>query len=69
MICKTDSSYVFESVEELSIHFHKIDLRRASSDITTPLWLEIKKATINKKTRRITSVLHMQQQLPFITKR
>ena len=47
MICKTDSSYVFESVEELSINFHKIDLRRASSDITTPLWLEVKKATTN----------------------
>ena len=52
MICKTDSSYVFESVEELSIHFHKIDLRRASSYIPTPLWLEVKKATINKKNKK-----------------
>ena len=33
MVCRTDSSYVFESVEGFSIHFHKIDLRRASSYI------------------------------------
>ena len=51
MICRTDSNYVFESVEELSIHFHKIDLRRASSYIPTPLWLEAKKATINPKNK------------------
>ena len=36
MICRTDSSYVFESVEGLGIHFHKIDLRRGSSYIPTP---------------------------------
>ena len=49
LICRTDSSYVFESVEGLSIHFHKIDLRRGSSYILTPKWLENKKATINSK--------------------
>ena len=49
MVCRTDSSYVFESVEGFSIHFHKIDLRRASSYIPTPDWLEAKKAKINPK--------------------
>ena len=43
MVCRTDSSYVFESVEGFSIHFHKIDLRSASSYIPTPDWLEAKK--------------------------
>ena len=49
MVCRTDSSYVFESIEGFSIHFHKIDLRRASSFIPTPSWLEVKKATVNPK--------------------
>ena len=49
MICITDSSYVYESVEGLDIHFHKIDLRRGSSYIPTPYWIEFKKATVNPK--------------------
>ena len=49
MVCRTGSSYVFESIEGFSIHFHKIDLRRASSFIPTPSWLEVKKATVNPK--------------------
>ena len=49
LICRTDSSYVFENVEGISIHFHKIDLRRGSSYIPTPEWLENKKAAINPK--------------------
>ena len=49
LICRTDSSYVFESVEGLSIHFHKIDLKRGSLYIPKPKWLENKKATINPK--------------------
>ena len=49
LICRTDSSYVLESVEGLSIHFHKIDLKRGSSYIPTPKWLETKQATINPK--------------------
>ena len=49
LICRTDSSYVFDSVEGISIHFHKIDLRRGSSYIPTPEWLENKKAAINPK--------------------
>ena len=49
LICRTDSCYVFESVEGFSIHFHKIDLKRGSSYIPTPKWLETRKATINLK--------------------
>ena len=49
LICRTDSSYVLESVEGLSIHFHKIDLKRGSLYIPKPKWLENKKATINPK--------------------
>ena len=36
LICRTDSSYVYESIEGLSIHFHKIDLNRGSSHIPSP---------------------------------
>ena len=51
MVCRTDSSYVFESIERFSIHFHKIDLKRGSLYIPTPHWLEAKKATINPKNK------------------
>ena len=47
LLCRTDSSYVYESVEGLSIHFHKIDLNRGSSYIPPPDWLKNKGATIN----------------------
>ena len=47
LICGTDSSYVYESVEGLSIHFHKIDLNRGSSFMPSPDWLKNKGATIN----------------------
>ena len=33
---RTSSSFVFESVEECNIHFHKTDLRRGASCIDTP---------------------------------
>ena len=46
-LCRTSSSFVYESVEELNIHFHKVDLRRGASFIPTPDWLKNKKATIN----------------------
>ena len=41
------SSFVYESVEECDIHFHKVDLRRGASYIESPPWLQPKKATIN----------------------
>ena len=43
MICRTDSRYVYESIEGLDIHFHKIDLRRGSSYIPSPQWLKAKR--------------------------
>ena len=51
MICRTDSGYLFESIEGFSIPFHKIDLKRGSSYIAAPDWLESKKATINPKNK------------------
>ena len=41
------SSFVYESVEECNLHFHKVDLRRGASYIESPPWLQHKKATIN----------------------
>ena len=51
MICRTDSSYVFESIEGFSIHFYKIEFRRASSYIPTPYWIDVKKAVVNPKSK------------------
>ena len=48
-LCRTSSSFVYESVEELNIHFHKVDLQRGASCIPTPNWIKTKKATINPK--------------------
>ena len=45
LICSANRSYLFK----FSIHFHKIDLKRGSSYISTPKCLEIQKATINPK--------------------
>ena len=52
MICRTDSGYVYESIEGLDIHFHKIDLRRGSSYIPSPEWLLVKKAVVNPKNKK-----------------
>ena len=49
LICRTDSSFVYESVEGLDIHFHKIDLNRGASYMPSPDWLKNKGATINPK--------------------
>ena len=48
-ISHASSSFSYESVEELNIHFNKIDLKRGASFIETPKWLKSKKATINPK--------------------
>ena len=40
------SNFVYESVEECNIHFHKRDLRRVASFIKTPEWLKPKTAPI-----------------------
>ena len=46
VLSRESSSFVYESVEECNLHFHKIDLRRGASFIDTPEWLK-NKATIN----------------------
>ena len=46
-LCRTSSNFVYESVEELNIHFYKVDLQRGASYIPTSDWLKNKKATIN----------------------
>ena len=48
-ILHANSSFSYESVEELNIHFNKVDLRRGVSYIETPKRLNSKKATINPK--------------------
>ena len=43
----TASSYFFEKVDLLQYHFHKITLKRGSSYIPSPEWINNKKSTIN----------------------
>ena len=47
VLSQESSSFVYESIEDRNIHFHKIDPCRGSSFIDTPEWLKNKKATIN----------------------
>ena len=49
ILCHTSSSFIYETVEELNIHFNKIDLQPGASYIPTPNWIKNKKATINPK--------------------
>ena len=37
-LSRENSSFVYESVEECNIHFHKVDLRRDSSFIDSLEW-------------------------------
>ena len=46
---RTSSSFVFESVQECNIHFHKVDSRPGASYIETPDWIKNKKCVINSK--------------------
>ena len=39
-ISHASSSFSYESVEELNIHFNKVDLRRGASCIEIPKWLK-----------------------------
>ena len=48
VLSRESSSFVYESIEECNIHFHKINLCRGSSFIDTPEWLKIKKLLIRK---------------------
>ena len=43
------SSYIFEHIDLLEYHLHKISLNRGSSYISSPEWIKNKKVTINPK--------------------
>ena len=43
------SSFIFERVDSLYYHLHKISLNRAGSYIDSPEWLKAKRVTINPK--------------------
>ena len=45
------SSFIFERVDSLYYHLHKISLNRAGSYIDSPKWLKAKEATINRKNK------------------
>ena len=45
------SSFIFERVDLLYYHLHKISFNRAGSYIDSSEWLEAKGATINPKTK------------------
>ena len=43
------NSYIFERIDLLEYHLHKISLNRGSSYISSPEWIKNKKVTINTK--------------------
>ena len=48
-ILRNGSNFVFESVDLLSYHIHKINLKRGKSYIKSPEWILNKRATIYPK--------------------
>ena len=42
-----ESGYAYDGVEDLSIHFRKVDLNRGVSYVPLLKWLQSKKAVIN----------------------
>ena len=51
LFCRTSSNYAYESIENLDMHFNKIDLSRASSFLPTYEWIRNKKCTINPQNK------------------
>ena len=51
IILKNGSNFVFESVDLLSYHIHKTNLKREKSYIKSPEWILNKRATINPKNK------------------
>ena len=43
------SSYIFEHIDLLEYHLHKISLNRGSSYIDSPIWIKNKGVTVNPK--------------------
>ena len=50
-ILRNGSNFIFESVNLLTYHIHKIDLKRGKSYIKSPEWILNKRATINPKSK------------------
>ena len=50
-ILRNGSNFIFESVNLLTYHIHKIDLKRGKSYIKSPEWILNKRATINPKNK------------------
>ena len=46
---RNGSNFVFESVDLLSYHIHKTNLKKGKSYIKSPEWILNKRATINQK--------------------
>ena len=46
-ILTNGSEFVFESIDSLSYHIHKINLKRGKSYAKSPKWILNKRATIN----------------------
>ena len=50
-ILRNGSNFVFDSVDLLTVHIHKINLKRGKSYIKSPDWIFSKRATINPKNK------------------
>ena len=50
-ILRNESNLVFDSVDLLTVHIHKINLKRGKSCIKSPDWIFSKRATINPKNK------------------
>ena len=57
-ILRNGSGYIFDCVDLALVQFHSIQLKRGSSYIPSPKWVEKKKATIHK-TQKTTIVLYI----------
>ena len=53
IILRNESNFVFQSVDLLSNHIHKISLKRGNSYIKSSEWLINKRATVNPKNKEI----------------
>ena len=59
-ILRNGSNFVFDSVDITYVQFHKIELKRGSSYIPFPEWVERKEVTINPKNRNDSFFLLIQ---------
>ena len=50
-ILRNGSNFVFDSVDLLAVHIHKINLKRGKSYTKSPDWIFTKRATINPKNK------------------